>query len=83
MGRLPCYEILQHASFPLFEVFFFFRHVIVVSKRSCSDIKLRLVGWTGSNVGHAGADEFAAKYNKDTVFAFDANRGVYCALQQH
>jgi hypothetical protein len=34
-----------------------------------------LVGWTGSEVGHYGAAEFAAQYNKDTVFAFDANRG--------
>lgn len=36
---------------------------------------MRLVGWTGSEVGHYGSMEFAAQYNQDSVFVFDANRG--------
>lgn len=36
----------------------------------------RLLGWTGTELGHLGAQEYADAHNVDTVFAFDANRGI-------
>lgn len=42
---------------------------------SFSLLTFRLVGWTGSQLGHLGAQEYADMHSLDTAFAFDANRG--------
>jgi len=36
---------------------------------------IRVVGWTGSELGHVGAEVFSSNYAASTVFALEANRG--------